>query len=124
MRGGGKEREVRDEGGGERKAGRRRERGRGREALTHETSVSLCFSGRGSWLQICGSGSHTVCGMVSRLLPAPQTPQTVSSVSVECECVMVQCVSVCVECVSVECECVMVQCGVCMQVMQVLHSVC
>ena len=107
MRGGGEEREVRDEGGGERKAGRRRERGRGREALTHEMSVSLCFSGRGSWLQICGSGSHTVCGMVSRLLPAPQTPQTVSSVSVECECVMV---CVCVWSVSVECECVMVQC--------------
>lgn len=60
-----------------------KKRGGGREALTREMSVSLCSLGRGSWLQICGSGSHTVCGTVSRLPPAPQTPQTVSV----CECV-------------------------------------
>ena len=58
---------------------REEERGSGgREALTRETFVGLSSLGPDSWLQICGSGSHTVCGMVSRLLPALQTPQTVS----------------------------------------------
>ena len=75
--------------GGGRKEGGRRERGKergsgGREALTRETFVGLSSLGPDSWLQICGSGSHTVCGMVFRLLPALQTPQTVSHMCVVC----------------------------------------